>query len=44
MLSVTSIVSKVITPGVLYPIGMITALIGVPVFISIILTSKRANG
>lgn len=43
MLSIASIVSKVITPGILYPIGMITALIGVPVFISIILSSKRTN-
>lgn len=43
MLSLTSIVSKAITPGILYPIGMITALIGVPVFISIILSSKRTN-
>lgn len=43
MLSITSIVSKSITPGVLYPIGMITALIGVPIFISIILSSKRSN-
>lgn len=44
MLSVASIVSKVITPGILYPIGMITALIGVPMFISIILSSKRTGG
>ncbi len=44
MLSLESIVSKVITPGILYPIGMITALIGVPMFISIILTSKRTGG
>ena len=40
MMSVTSIVSKSITPGILYPIGMITALIGVPVFISIIFTRR----
>lgn len=41
MMSVTSIVSKTITPGILYPIGMITALIGVPVFISIIFTRRK---
>lgn len=41
VLSVTSIVAKSITPGVLYPIGIITALIGVPVFVSIILSTRR---
>lgn len=44
MLSCASIVSKIITPGILYPIGMITALIGVPIFVSILLTSKRTGG
>ena len=41
VMSLTSIISKSITPGVIYPIGIITALIGVPVFISIILTTRR---
>lgn len=41
VLSLTSIISKSITPGVIYPIGIITALIGVPVFVSIVLTSRR---
>jgi iron complex transport system permease protein len=41
VMSLTSIVSKMITPGVIYPIGIITALIGVPVFISIILSSRK---
>ncbi|MEJ8475520.1 FecCD family ABC transporter permease [Roseibium algae] len=41
MMSLTSILSKMITPGVLYPIGIITALIGVPVFISVILSTRR---
>ena len=41
MLSVTSIVSKSITPGVIYPIGIITALIGVPVFLAIIFTPAK---
>jgi len=41
VLSLTSIISKSITPGIIYPIGIITALIGVPVFISIILTTRR---
>ncbi len=41
VMSLTSIVSKMITPGVIYPIGIITALIGVPVFVSIILSSRK---
>jgi len=41
MLSVTSIVSKTITPGIIYPIGIITALIGVPVFIAIIIRHSK---
>lgn len=41
MMSATSILSKMITPGILYPIGIITALIGVPVFISVILSTRR---
>lgn len=44
MLSITSVISKTITPGILYPIGMITALIGVPIFISIIMRSKKTGG
>lgn len=41
VLSLTSVISKSITPGILYPIGIITALIGVPVFVSIILSTRR---
>lgn len=41
MLSVTSIVSKTITPGIIYPIGIITALIGVPVFLAIIIRHAK---
>lgn len=41
VMSLTSIISKTVTPGVIYPIGIITALIGVPVFVSIILTTRR---
>ncbi|WP_226781109.1 FecCD family ABC transporter permease [Oceaniglobus trochenteri] len=43
VLSLTSIISKSLTPGVIYPIGIITALIGVPVFVSIILTTRRRS-
>jgi len=41
VLSLTSLISKTITPGIIYPIGIITSLIGVPVFISIILSTRR---
>lgn len=41
VLSLTSLISKSITPGVIYPIGIITSLIGVPVFVSIILGTRR---
>ncbi|WP_127522460.1 iron ABC transporter permease [Mesorhizobium sp. Z1-4] len=41
VLSVASIVSKSVTPGVLYPIGIVTALIGVPVFVSLILSTRK---
>jgi len=41
MLSLTSLISKSITPGIVYPIGIITALIGVPVFVSIVLGLRR---
>ncbi len=40
LLSMTSIVSKSIVPGVVLPIGIITALVGVPFFFSLILSSR----
>jgi len=43
MMSLTSIVSKSITTGVVYPVGIITALIGIPFFISLILTVQRRS-
>jgi iron complex transport system permease protein len=43
LMSATSILSKVINPGVIYPIGMITALIGIPFFVSLILTARKRN-
>lgn len=43
IMSLTSIVSKAITPGVIYPIGIITSLIGIPFFISLILTVRRRS-
>jgi iron complex transport system permease protein len=43
LLSLASTLSKAITPGIVYPIGMITALVGVPFFVSLIL-SIRTRG
>jgi iron complex transport system permease protein len=42
MLSATSIVSKALSPGIIYPIGIITALVGVPFFLSLIMTRRSA--
>lgn len=41
ILSATSIVSKSINPGVIYPIGIITSLIGIPFFISLLLARRQ---
>lgn len=41
LMSVTSIVSKMVMPGVIIPVGIITALIGVPFFIVIVFTRRR---
>lgn len=43
ILSGTSIASKAITPGIVYPIGMITSLIGIPFFISLILSQRKRH-
>lgn len=41
LLSVTSIVSKLVMPGVVIPVGIITALVGVPFFVAIVFTRRR---
>ena len=41
ILSLSSVVSKMLVPGTIFPIGVITSLIGVPFFISLILSSRR---
>jgi len=41
VMSFTSLISKALVPGVLFPVGVITALIGIPFFLSLILSSKR---
>lgn len=40
IMSLASMVSKTIMPGVVIPIGVVTALIGLPVFFSLILTRR----
>ncbi|MGH6859807.1 MAG: FecCD family ABC transporter permease [Phyllobacterium sp.] len=41
MLSLASVLSKVIMPGVLLPVGIVTAIIGVPFFLHLILRRAR---
>ncbi|MBO9123868.1 MULTISPECIES: FecCD family ABC transporter permease [unclassified Rhizobium] len=41
LLSVTSVVSKVLIPGAILPIGVITALVGVPFFFVLIFSNRR---
>lgn len=43
ILSLTSIVAKSIVPGIIYPIGIITALIGVPFFVSLIVARRELS-
>ena len=43
IMSATSIISKALTPGVIYPIGIITSLIGIPFFLSLILAVRRKS-
>ena len=41
-LSVASILSKAIMPGTILPIGLVTSIIGIPFFISLIVRRKRS--
>lgn len=41
ILSASSVVSKTLIPGAIFPIGVVTSLIGVPLFISLILGGKK---
>jgi iron complex transport system permease protein len=41
VLSVASIISKTLIQGVVFPIGIVTSFVGVPFFLSLILTRKR---
>ena len=42
ILSLASIASKMLVPGAMFPIGIVTAIIGVPFFFSLVLTRKRS--
>ncbi len=41
LLSTTSILSKVLLPGAILPIGVITALVGIPFFFALIFSNRR---
>lgn len=44
VMSLASVASKLIVPGVLLPIGIVTALIGVPFFLALILSRRERLG
>ncbi|MFA7892773.1 FecCD family ABC transporter permease [Pseudomonas putida] len=41
MLSLSSIASKLIMPGVILPVGIVTALVGVPIFVTLVFRRGR---
>lgn len=41
MMSLSSIASKMIVPGVLLPVGIVTSLVGLPIFFALILRRQR---
>ncbi|MCQ4161455.1 iron ABC transporter permease [Roseomonas sp. GC11] len=41
LLSLSSLASKMIVPGLIIPIGIVTALVGVPVFVALVFTRGR---
>lgn len=43
LLSASSVVSKSLIPGLIFPISIVTALVGVPFFFSLILTNRRRS-
>lgn len=43
ILSASSVVSKSLIPGLVFPISIVTALIGVPFFFSLIMTSRKRS-
>jgi iron complex transport system permease protein len=43
ILSASSVVSKSLIPGTIFPIGVVTSLVGIPFFISLILSNQRRS-
>ena len=43
LLSIASTLSKIIMPGSIFPIGIVTSFIGVPFFLSLILKRKKGG-
>ncbi|WP_434672212.1 FecCD family ABC transporter permease [Pseudomonas sp. R1-15] len=43
ILSASSVVSKTLIPGAIFPIGVVTSLVGVPFFISLILGGRKQS-
>lgn len=43
LLSLASTASKAVTPGIIYPIGIITSLIGVPFFLALVLSIRKES-
>jgi iron complex transport system permease protein len=43
LLSLSSLVSKLLVPGAIFPIGIVTSLVGIPFFISLILATRRRS-
>ncbi|SEF99264.1 FecCD family ABC transporter permease [Marinobacterium lutimaris] len=41
LLSLSSIASKLLVPGILLPVGIVTALVGIPLFLALIITRGR---
>lgn len=44
LLSLASTVSKTVTSGVIYPVGIVTALVGVPFFAALVLSIRNGRG
>lgn len=44
LLSLSSLASKAVIPGLILPIGMVTALIGIPVFVALIYQHQKRGG
>ncbi len=44
LLSAASVISKILQPGAVFPIGIVTSLIGVPFFFSLVFRKNRGGG